>query len=728
MTDTKNPFDSPFVAEAQAARVDANENLSEEELEKQLALQDLVGHVQEKYTFAREDREEHERNWLRADRDVRGEHDAETQVRIAKALERNPFSAQFFLKIAKTKYKAAAASLEDILFAGNKFPIGIEPTIIPDDVLEDATIIPAELEGLEPSFDVPADVVGFEGDGQEFPKGATEQSMLAGITDRLKSLAKGKKILAGPSPDKNQYPQISPAHDAARKMEKQIHDQLEETDAAGALRKASDECSLLGTGCLKGPFNFFKDEIHYDKNPDTGAMELNRTQKLMPKLDAPSIWNIYPDPDATSLQDAEFLVERHLLGKSKLRALKRIPFFEHDAINRLLSTDPGYTEEDWEQQIRDNKQSLSRQRYEVLEYWGMLDEDMAIRFGLDFDPDQELQVNIWVCRDELLKVVVNPFVPQRIPYLLVPYEYNSRQIWGIGVPENMKDSTALMNAHIRGAVDNLNLAGNVVYEVNENQLVPGQDMTVYPGKIWRKQGGAPGQAIFATKYPDTSTSHMVMFDKARQLADESTGIPSFSHGSTNVTGTGRTAAGMSMLMGAASLNIKAVVRNWDHFGLKPLGEFYFQWNMQFNEDVPDIRGDINVVAKGTSSLLQREVQSQRLLQFLQIAGSSELTAPLVNGEYVIKELGKALDLDEDKIINDPVKAKLVAEMLALQKGGGNDINQGTGQAGGSPQGAPGGQGGGTTAGGTNPADPTGAGGGNIGVGSSPQAGEPGFAG
>ena len=50
----------------------------------------------------------------------------------------------------------------------------------------------------------------------------------------------------------------------------------------------------------------------------------------------------------------------------------------------------------------------------------------------------------------------------------------------------------------------------------------------------------------------------------------------------------RTASGMSMLLGAASLNIKTVVKNLDDFLLKPLGESYFQWNMQFLEDVLDV--------------------------------------------------------------------------------------------------------------------------------------------
>ena len=54
-------------------------------------------------------------------------------------------------------------------------------------------------------------------------------------------------------------------------------------------------------------------------------------------------------------------------------------------------------------------------------------------------------------------------------------------------------------------------------------------------------------------------------------------------------GVGRTASGMSMLMGAAAVNIKAVVRNIDDYLLAPLGKALFAFNMQFNFDARNTR-------------------------------------------------------------------------------------------------------------------------------------------
>ena len=154
----------------------------------------------------------------------------------------------------------------------------------------------------------------------------------------------------------------------------------------------------------------------------------------------------------------------------------------------------------------------------------------------------------------------------------------------------------------------------------------------------------------------------MMFDKSRQLADEATGIPSYSHGSGAVGGVGRTASGMSMLMGAAAQNIKAVVRNIDDYLLGPLGKSLFAFNMQFNFD-PEFVGDLDVKARGTESLMRNEVRSQRLLQFMQMTANPQM-APFVKYDFILRELASSMDLDEDKILNDPREAAIQQKMMA----------------------------------------------------------------
>jgi len=381
-------------------------------------------------------------------------------------------------------------------------------------------------------------------------------------------------------------------------------------------------------------------------------------------------------------------------------------------IDQVIESGESYVKKYWEDDLSDYAPDHGVYRFEVLEYWGMCDtqllKDNEVEIPKELEDFDELQANIWICDGKLLRMVLNPFKPAKIPYMAVPYELNPYSFFGVGIAENMDDTQTLMNGFMRMAVDNAVLSGNLLIEVDETNLVPGQDLSVYPGKVFRRQGGAPGQAIFGTKFPNVSNENMQLFDKARQLADESTGLPSFAHGQTGVTGIGRTASGISMLMNAAAGSIKTVIKNVDDYLLRPLAEGFFRFNMQF-DFTPEIRGDLEVKARGTESLMANEVRSQRLMQFLQVSSNPAL-APFAKFQYIIREIAKSMDLDPDKVTNNMDEATIQAELMKEFQAPKSE---------GQPQQPPAG---------ADPSDPTGAGGATIGTGQAPIPGEQGFTG
>ena len=88
----------------------------------------------------------------------------------------------------------------------------------------------------------------------------------------------------------------------------------------------------------------------------------------------------------------------------------------------------------------------------------------------------------------------------------------------------------------------------------------------------------------------------------------------------------------------------------------------FMWNMQFSEDEEDIMGDLEIKPKGTSSVMQKEVRSQRLTALLQTV-TNPMLAPFVKLPTLIKELAIAQDMDPDELVNDMNEAQIFAEML-----------------------------------------------------------------
>ena len=654
----------------------------------------LTKHVMSKYSKAEDFRYEDEQRWVRAYRNYRGLYGPDVQFTEAE-------KSRVFIKVTKTKTLAAYGQIVDVLFANNKFPLSVDPTILPEGVAKDVSFDPKEPEEIrgEPELSSP---YGFKGDGKDLPKGATAKTladMLGPLEEKLSDI-KNLKDGTGKTPTAVTF---SPAMVAAKNMEKKIHDQLEESNANKHLRNTAFEMSLFGTGVMKGPFAVDKEYPNWDEEG-----EYSPTFKTVPSTSHVSVWNFYPDPDASNMDEAQFVIERHKMSRSQLRALKKRPYFRGNVIDEVIAQGESYTKKYWEDDLVDYAPENYVERFEVLEYWGMCDismlEDNGVEIPKELQDFDELQTNVWICNGKLIRMVLNPFKPSKIPYMAAPYELNPYSFFGVGLAENMDDTQTLMNGFMRMAVDNAVLSGNLLIEVDETNLVPGQDLSVYPGKIFRRQGGAPGQAIFGTKFPNVSGENLQLFDKARQLADESTSIPSFSHGQTGVTGVGRTASGISMLMNAASGSVKTVIKNVDDYLLKPLGEGLFRFNMQFDFD-PKIKGDLEVKARGTESLMANEVRSQRLMSFLQVA-SSPVLAPFAKFQYIITEIAKALDLDPEKVTNNMDEATLQAELMKQFQG--------------PPQQQP--------QAGANPLDPTGAGGGTIGTGQAPVPGEQGFTG
>ena len=686
----------------------------------------LAGLIQDRFTSSELARDADEGRWMTAYHNYRGLYPKNVKFRESE-------KSRVFVKVTKTKVLAAFGQLVDVIFGGNKFPIGVSETKVPEGVPEIAHLDTANpVPGIETSVgeqeeqptDDPFDV-GYEGDGRTLKPGATYGT--GKFEGPLDKQAEGS-LVEGASANP-QIPEMKPAQKAARRMEKLIHDQIEESNGASEIRNALFESSLFGTGIVKGPFNFNKTLNRWDDNEE-GERTYNPVEVRVPRIEFVSIWDFFPDPNATSMNECEFVIHRHKLNRSQFRSLSKLPYFDKDQIRGCLEMGPNYEEKDYEYELKDDNRmsDIGSAKYEVLEYWGIMDAQYAREVGMELSDDvddlDEVQINAWVSNGKVLRAVINPFTPHRIPYHAFSYEKNPYSFFGIGVAENMDDSQKIMNGHARMAIDNLALSGSLVFDVDETALVGGQTMEIYPGKVFRRQAGVPGTAINGVKFPNTSTENMMMFDKFRQLADEQTGIPSYSHGQTGVQSMTRTASGMSMLLGAASLNIKTVIKNLDDFLLKPLGEAYFQWNMQFLESKLGVKGDLEVKATGTASLMQKEVRSQRLTTFLQSVQNPAI-APFVKINKLIGELAYSLDLDPDEILNDPEEAAIMAQIIGMQ----NNVGQATGETPLTPNEQQGGMGGleGT------PQQPpqlgvTGTGGGNIGTGNVPQSGEDQFAG
>jgi hypothetical protein len=689
--------------------MESDESFAVEDGDKSLESSDpIVTYVTSSFRKAKTNRQADETRWLRAYRNYRGIYGEDVKFTETE-------KSRIFVKTTKTKVLAAYGQLIDILFGSVKFPLVINPTSMPEGVAESVHIN----LGDNPNPEV--DSIGLEQPGKNFILGPDNQLKPGETMDDLQERMSGTAKKVAPVSDRiiegagttAASVTYHPAFVAAKKMEKKIHDQLEESNANKHLRSAVFEQVLFGTGIMKGPFSANKE---YPKWDETG--EYTPVMKTTPATTFVSCWDFYPDPDASNMDEAEYTVHRHKMSRSQLRALGTRPFFLKDGIKSAIEIGENYTKEWWEDEMKDYNVGLAPSRFEVLEYWGYIDREIMedqlhFKIPSSMKKSDQLSVNIWICNNEILRMVVNPFTPMRLPYQAAPFEFNPYSFFGVGMAENLDDSQTLMNGFMRLAADNAILSGNLIFEIDEDALAPGQDLKIHPGKVFRRQGGAPGQAIFGTSFPNVAAENLQLFDKARLLADESSGFPSFAHGQTGVGSLGRTASGISMLMSAANGSIRTVVKNIDDYLLAPLGKALFAFNMQFDFD-ETIKGDLEVRANGTESLMANEVRSQRLMQFLEVVMSNPATAPFAKVDYIIRQIARSMELDPDKVTNSMQDAAVMSEILKKFNPPQPPI---PGMPSGAPQGAMGGVG-----------DTSGGGGGQIGIGTAPTPGEQGFSG
>lgn len=444
------------------------------------------------------------------------------------------------------------------------------------------------------------------------------------------------------------------AQEIADRMASKIDDQLKESFADREVKRALMEMIIFGDGCIKGATVDIRTNQKWRNQGGKWAMAIE--EEVLPRVQYRSVFNIYPDPYATSIEDSTGIYERHMMTRAEFKKLASFKGFDADAINEILIANRAgnYVEEVHETARRQiagvNTTNGMQNRYEVLEYWGVVSGFELIDAGVQVDdPTTEYQANVWLCGSRVIKAMLNPLEPNRIPYQIVPYERGLHSFWGVGVPKMMESSQQVINAAARMLIDNSALSAGSQVEVNTDLVAPGADVSnIKPFKIWMRSGGDAAQPLLRFhNIPNNGNAMVTIIDIFRKFADEETSLPSYSHGQVQ-DGMTKTASGMSMLMGAANVSIKNVIKNIDDYLIEPMIKSFYDWNMRWTDD-DSIKSDSVVLAQGSTSLMSKEIKSQRVLQFTQ-AIQSPLFAPLVDAHELLVEVANAMDLPADKLI------------------------------------------------------------------------------
>ena len=643
----------------------AQRNKAEAEQQKP-AILSLAQDLQTKFQAAVNARSDIELRLLQCRRQRSGKYDPDTLAKIRKA-----GGADVFMNLTSVKCRAAGAWIRDVLLQPGERPFSIVPTPLPDIPKQDQDLIIQEV---------------FAETKEMMLASGTDSITTQQVSDRL------QELLAKVTQEKQESAKL-----AASRFETKIDDEFHEGGFYDALALAIDDIVTYPAAFIVGP------EVRRIRaltwaQIDDGKVVPRVTDKLVRQYRRINPFDIYPSPGARNLQDG-YLFERATFSRSSLSRMIGVPGFSELAIRHVLRdyADKGFRltlstdSERAELENRPNEQSDPWPGIDTLIFWGEIQGRKLIEWGMKKDlipdPDLDYQVTAWLVDHIVIGARLNSNPLGHRPYHSASYEPMSDSIWGHSPVELMRDVQRICNALARAVVNNAGMASGPQVEINKDRTDPDEDLeTIWAWRIWKTKDDASGHGKPAIQFyqPQAIMEQLLrVYEYFFNQASEHTGIPQYIYGDANVGGAGKTAAGLSMLMNAASKTLKAVVFGIDNSVIRPIVREHWTHLMLYDETEFKC-GDIAIVARASEYLIIQEQLQIRRQEFLNMTNNQvDMAIMGTKGRAtVLREVAKGLKLGQEIIPSkDEIEAAEQAEKDALEAQTGAQMEEAPGAAG-----------------------------------------------
>ena len=221
----------------------------------------------------------------------------------------------------------------------------------------------------------------------------------------------------------------------------------------------------------------------------------------------------------------------------------------------------------------------SRKKAVAYEYWGFFpinDDDVLVPF-----------VATWI-GNVLIRMELNPFPDQKLPFVIVPYMPVKRELYGEPDAELLEDNQAILGAITRGMIDLLGRSANgqqgfakgMLDPLNRRRYDNGQDYEFNPNTN-------PQMGLIEHKYPEIPSSAMNMLTMQNQEAEALTGVKSFGSGISGQA-YGDVAAATKGALDAAAKREMSILRRLAK-GMSEVGRKIIAMNQVFMSDEETIR-------------------------------------------------------------------------------------------------------------------------------------------
>lgn len=506
-----------------------------------------------------------------------------------------------FIPITRAYVDAASARVADMLLPSDDAPWDIKATPVQDDpqaqpVDNPASAMPALMTPTAQAAATVASPEAMAAGGMAMQPGAVVQSqVLAVLPDEEKRAERAKVV---------------------------ISDWLTECQWHAEMRKVVEDSSLLGTGVLKGPFPVQRRGFKYQKGPD-GVSRLVETSKVVPISRRVNPRNFWVDPaGGEDHQSGSYCWELDNIGSRQLRALLKDPTYIHENIEAALREGPS------SMAGKDRPDNAAWQvdvgaTFPLWYFYGDIEKRAMMAAGIPQDllpegePDSvSVAAMVVMVNERVIKIAQTPLDAGGFPYDMFPWQRRPGIPWGKGVSRQIRTPQRMLNAGVRALMDNGALTSGPQWGIRREwvEAIDGRNNILTARKGWFINSKAPPNAkmediISFTNIQSAVSELNMILDRAMRFAEDATGLPMLMQGQQGEAT--NTATGMTILNNNGSTVLRRIARTVDDKITEPHIRRYYYWLLA-NEGNEDAKGDFQIDARGSTYLVDREIQAQNI--------------------------------------------------------------------------------------------------------------------
>lgn len=616
--------------------------------------QEDLAPIRDKYrplfdTFSN-DRFQAEQRWLRNLRQYLGVYDPEIERTLANGRSRA------YPRITRVKCLSVLARLMNLMFPGNERNWALSPGPEPDVSQEDA------LQAVQ-TF-----LMRQQEAGVQTPP--TEEDLRQAVVEM--------------------------AEKKAARLSSVIDDYLQEMggdqtqDYINVNRQVVASGILYGTGVLLGPFAREQTQTRWQFG---GQVPQRVTEiKYKPQFEFVSVWDFFPDMNAKNLTSEDGYFVRRIMSRQQVRKLAERQGFFPEIIRNYLSNEGAkgdYKPRQIDTELRNmgvqsnvNAQPKESGRYEVLTWYGPVEVKHLVLARADIDLtavslEDEVPGEVWMVGGRVVAVMPSPWhildANVRTCHTFT-FDEDDTSPLGNGLPAVIRDSQLSICAATRMLLDNCSVVCGPNLELNVDLLRPDQDLTsVHAYKFWYREGvGAESQqrAVQNVAIDSHISELMTVIRLFMEFADSESFVGPATGGdmSRGPSEPLRTAAGASMLRGDAALPFKDIVRNFDRFTQSVIQSLV--WFARLLGQHPDADGDYNVIARGATSLIAKEIRGMQVDQLAATLTPGEIehvdARKLVQRRFEVRDMADMLLSEAEVANNRAQQQQILQEQQELQ--------------------------------------------------------------